>query len=118
MDKHNEQRSEIRLRDEVAVFVDVDQSPEDENTEKVFVTQTLDISANGLQIASDKTLPLNSLHQLCIEVELRRFYLVGEVAWVGERDGEYTIGFRILESEYTQVDLWKAYICERLHLSD
>ncbi len=119
-EENNEQRSEFRLTDEAMVFIETYASPagEDLPCNNIVISKTVDLSANGLQVIMDKPLPLHSLLQLCVEISGldRRFHLAGEVVWLAETSEprRYLIGFKLLESEQTNIADWKAYICDRL----
>ena len=112
MRQDQDKRSELRLQEEIAVFVEYESSPD--NKGKISFNHTQDISANGLQVISDKSLPLNSIHQICIEVGSEKFYLVAEVVWLRDTDGHCAIGFQLLDSHGTDIGSWKEYICKRL----
>ena len=109
-----EQRSELRLLDQLAVFIELESSPSCDRRQKICATNTIDISANGLQIVTENALPINSIHQLYIEVAELEFNLVAEVSWVKNVADEVSVGLLLLESEQTDIEDWKNYICERL----
>ena len=77
----NDKRSEFRINDEIAVFIETESSPHHTEKERICISKTIDVSANGIQILNDYELPLHSLLQLCIQIADRRFYLTTEVKW-------------------------------------
>ena len=106
-------RSEPRLTDEVAVFIEMQSSPEANPLDNLYLTKTLDISANGLKVLSDLPLPQKSIHQLCVEVAEARYYLVGQVAWQSKSEEGYALGFLLIESNQTQYSEWQEYVHKR-----
>lgn len=115
----NSQRSEWRLTDEFTAFIETFADNDNQGAGLV-ITKTVDVSANGIQIALDYSLPLQSLLRLCIESSDSEppFMLTGEVAWLRPRDQQTLIGFRLLESEDTDIIRWKEYIARCLLAGD
>lgn len=118
MDNLHDKRSEFRLSDEIAVFIEMESAPdqplEKNQTPLIGVSKTLDISANGVQILIDSPRPLNSLVQLCLQAAQQRFYVIGEVMWLRAAGEEFLAGFQLLESEHSDIAAWKEFICRRL----
>jgi len=117
--KNHDKRSEFRLNEEITVFIETFSSPQSEcQPANMVISTTIDLSANGIQIAMDNPLPLNSILRLCLETadNRRQFILVGEVVWQSETSNpkQHLIGFQLLESEQTDVAQWKEYIARRL----
>ena len=111
-----EKRQEFRLTTQETMFLELSLPHESEQTPKMVVCNTVDISANGLQVAMDNMLPAGSIHQLGIELEnpSRRFHLVGEVKWCRPRERTgYLIGFALYESDDTDIEAWKQAMVER-----
>jgi len=106
-----DKRKEQRILDEIAVFLERESSPDKpDDISALSLTKTLDVSASGLKVACDYSLPLNSVHQLCVEVLGQRFKLVAEVVWFSETPEEYLLGFQLIESKDTQIESWRNYI--------
>lgn len=114
MKKVDEKRSEFRLTSQVAVFIELESTPLQDQRGKLCITNTIDVSANGIQLVSDFELPLQSIHSLYIEIADSKFNLVGEVMWVSPEEENYLIGFQLIESHQTDIELWKTYICQLL----
>lgn len=116
MTASDENRSEYRLADAITVFIETSASPSGEPPPvKVSISETVDVSANGLQVTLDVDLPAGSVLPLCVECARprARFNLTGEVMWVRPspgREGLYLVGFRILENDQTDLHLWKQQI--------
>jgi hypothetical protein len=118
-DKHpngGEQRQETRLAAQETIFLELALPNESDQAPKMIVCNTVDISANGLQVAMDDTLPQGSIHQLGIELENppQRFHLVAEVKWCRPRDSSgFLVGFALYESDDTDIEAWKKAMAER-----
>ncbi len=110
----DEKRSELRLSSEVAVFIELETTPILDQHGKLCITNTIDVSANGIQLISDFKLPKHSIHSLYIEISGLKFNLVGEVMWISPVEDNHLIGFRLVESHQTDIELWKKYICQKL----
>lgn len=112
-----EQRQELRLSAEETVFIEVDDGGLDEPP-LIQISHSLDISANGVQLISDRPLEPGHIHRLCLQLvnPERRFYLTAQVAWCRPRPGDegYILGLQLLESMGTDVQGWKAWIAERI----
>lgn len=111
-----DKRQESRLITQETLFLELSLPNESEQTPKMVVCSTVDISANGLQVAMDDTLPAGSIHQLGIELENppQRFHLVGEVKWCRPRENSgFLIGFALYESDDTDIEAWKQAMAER-----
>ena len=110
-----EKRQELRLSAEETIFIEVDDGGLDE-TPQIQISRSLDVSANGLQLVSDQPLCPGHIHRLCLQLVNpdRRFYLTAQVAWCRPLDDDsYVLGLKLLESQGTDVHLWKAWIAER-----
>jgi hypothetical protein len=113
------QRSELRVNQELAVFVETYSTPSGEwRRPNVVVSKTVDLSANGLQIVMDKPMATGSILQLCVEFigEPTHYHLTGEVKWVATvgRKHDYLVGFLLMESDGTDIELWKLRIAQML----
>ena len=113
-----EQRQEFRLTAKEIVYIEMVSSYIDEATPSVVaISNSLDISANGICIVSDKHIAEGNIHSICVQLEnpKRRLELVAEVKWSRPTsDGkQYHIGFEFFESEGTDIEQWKEIIAER-----
>ncbi|MCC7517393.1 MAG: PilZ domain-containing protein [Pseudomonadales bacterium] len=111
------QRSELRVCQELAVFVETYSSPSGEwRRPNVVVSKTVDLSANGLQIVMDKPVAPGGVLQLCVEFvgEPTHYHLTGEVKWVAKvgRENDFLVGFMLLESDQTDIEAWKYRIAQ------
>jgi hypothetical protein len=108
------QRYEIRLLDQIAVFVELDPSPDSGGSKRICITNPMDISANGIHIVTEQRLPVNGIHQLYVDVAGLGYNLMAEVSWLRSTEEDVHIGGILHESEQTDIEAWKNYICERL----
>ncbi|MEZ5539060.1 MAG: PilZ domain-containing protein [Pseudomonadales bacterium] len=111
------QRTELRVSQELVVFVETYASPSgEERKPNVVVSKTIDLSANGLQIIVDKPIAPGSILRLCVEFlgEPRHYHLTGEVKWVAKvgREKDFLAGFLLLESDGTDIEPWKHRIAQ------
>ena len=119
MSSDNNHRSEYRLVDSITVFIETSASPNGEPPPvKVTISETVDVSANGLQVKLDYELPAGSLLPLCVQCSkpTATFNLTGEVMWVRQCDvaGIFLVGFRILENDQTDLQGWKEQVSQLL----
>ena len=117
--RYEDVRDEIRIEEEMTAFIETESTSSDGQVPaKFMVSKTSDLSANGFQAAIDEPLPLHSLLRVGLEVAEtgEQFRLVGEVMWVSEssESDKYLVGFKLIESEQTQILEWKEHVCQRL----
>ena len=109
-------RAETRLDLEETIFIEIIAS--DSRSEgSVIMCNSLDLSANGLQVILDEEISLGSILRLCIDLPTTDpIFLVGEVKWIrpDEAAGAYRIGFELFESEDTDIQRWKEMVADLL----
>jgi len=118
---NDSQRSECRLDNAFTAYVEIFSAPQAEGQAAgLVITKTVDVSANGIQIVLDNALPLQSILQLCLESSDGEapFMLTGEVAWLRPQEKQMLTGFRLLESDDTDIIRWKEYIARCLLAGD
>lgn len=110
MNHDTELRQEFRLSAQETVFIET--APD-----CIIISNSVDISANGLQIKIDQELPIGSIHQTSVQLDNPdfRLQLVTEVKWIkpAAEDDEFLIGLALFESEGTDIKQWKEMIAER-----
>lgn len=117
MVERNEQRGEYRIDSGEVVYIELE-AAEDGSASKILISRCVDISANGFQVVADEPLVVESIHQVCIQLDRPRcrLHMVAEVMWSrlykGE-DSEYSIGLRLYESQDTDIIQWKEVIAQR-----
>ncbi|HUH38589.1 MAG TPA: PilZ domain-containing protein [Spongiibacteraceae bacterium] len=113
----DERRTETRLHQQATVYVEVQASDYGDATPpRVVVCNSVDISANGLQVRMDDPLPVGTILRLCAEFHDARepLYLVGEVRWLRQETEGYAIGFSLFEADQSDISGWKSLVASRL----
>lgn len=115
LNDYNGERTEVRLGQSLVVFVENCCNPE----QPVFITQAVDVSANGLQLIMDCQLTLGAVLALGVEQKTETgrevFNLIGEVRWCEPyHTGGFAIGFQLLEAQDTDLARWKLAVVEML----
>jgi hypothetical protein len=116
-DDNSERRSETRLDEHATIFVERYAAEFDNSSPaSIVICQSVDLSANGLQVRMDQPIPLGTILRLCAQFSSGResLYVIGEVRWQREENGSYCIGFGLFESEETDIVAWKELIAGRL----
>lgn len=110
---NDELRQEDRLDTPLTVFIELIAADGDVPS-TIVISHSLDISANGLRVITDRELPLGSIFHSCIQCNssMQRFVLSTEVKWCRRylQLGEYLIGLALFESEDTDIQAWKEFI--------
>ena len=108
----DELRQEYRLNNQLTVVLEL--GTRDDGEPILLVSQSLDISANGLRVIADRSVGGNSILRCCIRHPPTdtQFLLVGEVKWCmpHNEEGDYLIGLSLFESEGTDIVQWKEFI--------
>lgn len=123
--KQPDKRQEYRLHRQETVFIEIDGGSFDgKQPVEILISQSLDLSANGLQLVVNEPLTPGCIHQIAIQLEEEPgpFNLVAEVKWCSERAGhqedtdtpQWTAGLAILESDNTLLPAWKSFMANRL----
>jgi len=116
-----EKRQELRLSAQETLFVEVDSGDKDSSTQ-IIISNSVDISANGMQVVIDRPLLVGSIHRLCLQLgdPEQRLYLTALIAWSRALidDEGFAVGMQVLESQGTDVLQWKEWIAERCALGD
>ena len=116
MNDQQDRRSERRIQQQATIFVEIQSGSADGREDaNVVLCNSIDLSANGLQLALDQSVPVGSILRLCVDQgpAFTPMYLVGEVRWVRQQGVEYFIGFSLYDAENSQINDWKAYIESR-----
>ncbi len=107
-------RTEPRLPHNEVIFVEIKTPGAMENDDlrpSVRASETVDISANGIQVRVHEPLRVGAIIQICIIRENTgdRYELVAEVRWQKRLPGSvgYLVGLALLESDGTSIVEWK-----------
>lgn len=117
----SERRSEQRLDEGVTIFVERYAAEFDNSRPaRIIICKSIDISANGLQVRIDQSIPIGTILRLCAQFRSGRqsLYVVGEVKWERREGDFYCIGFALFDSEQTDIIAWKELIAGRMSDGD
>jgi len=118
MTSSQEQRQEYRLNSVETVFIEVAAASFDgSEAAKVVVTNSVDLSANGLQVTLSEALEVGHIFQVSVQLrgESKRVQMATEVMWV--RPGEaglFLVGLALLASDESGLHLWKTLLADKL----
>ena len=111
-------REHIRLQLDTRVFIELAAADPVAGTEaELLQCKVLDVSWGGLKVEIEEPLIDGSI--LSIGVFLpgvdEPFYLAGEVRWcipvdLGNTDGNWTAGFKVLTSSGSDADSWREFL--------
>ncbi|WP_101758791.1 PilZ domain-containing protein [Oceanicoccus sp. KOV_DT_Chl] len=117
MTDSSERRSETRIEEKTTVFVEVCSASFDNSSPaNVIICNSLDISANGIQVEMDEEVAIGTILRICAEFSNsdKALYLVGETKWVKQEEDHFNIGFELYEAEDTDIAGWKEVIAGML----
>ncbi|MCZ6830796.1 MAG: PilZ domain-containing protein [Gammaproteobacteria bacterium] len=113
-------REQPRLDEHSTIFIETLAASENSSQqESILICNSLEISASGVRVCVDDELETGALLRLGIELaELERpLYMVGEVRWCkpAQRPEQgYHVGFKLLESDGTDYEIWKKLVQEMI----
>ena len=114
----DERREEARLNMGAEIYIEtVSQEPGEENPSVVLKCESVDLSANGLQVLVYEALVVGAIHTLLIEFDAHEkpFKLIAEVRWVKPHAQGYLIGLSLYDSEGTEIIDWKFMMAKSLN---
>ncbi len=117
-DNSDDRRGETRVDEHATIFVERTAADFDNShPANIVICNSVDISANGLQVRMDEPIPIGTILRLCAQFNSAResLYVVAEVKWLRQEQDHYCIGFALFESEQTDIIAWKQLIAHRLH---
>lgn len=120
-DNHHERRSELRLDEQATIFIEVMcAGVDDDGSPEIVICNSLDISANGIQVALDEGIAVGSILRLGIQLGkgCETMYLVGEAKWVRQELDQFLVGFELYDAENTDIADWKEAIATFLDNND
>ena len=101
---------------EETVFIEIIAS-DSRSAGSVIMCNSLDLSANGLQVIVDEEISIGTILRICIDLkEEEPIFLVAEVKWQRPDvdSGAFRIGFLLFESEDTDIQRWKELVATLL----
>lgn len=120
-DKSHERRSELRIDEQATIFLEIMSASHDNSSApNVVICNSLDLSANGIQVAMDDEIAVGSILRLGVDLPDGKdaLYLVGEAKWVRRDGDQYLIGFELYDAENTDIAGWKEAIAHFLNETD
>ena len=118
MQTSSDRRSELRIDAQATILLEVMSASYDNSSPaKVIICNSLDISANGIQIELDDKIAVGSILRLGVDLgrDIDTLYLVGEARWVHRDSEQYKVGFELYDAEGTDIANWKQTIADRLN---
>lgn len=122
-----DQRQEFRLVTKAKVLIEL----YDEHSEQpvLLATESLDISANGVQLQCNRAISPFCIHPLKITIEqaqenspdpqIYSFNLIAEIKWcTAKNTQEYLVGLSLYEAEQTDIQRWKEFIADSMQPID
>jgi Tfp pilus assembly protein PilZ len=113
-----DQRQHQRLDERSTIFIEVLAGGEHSaQQESILICNSLEISSGGLRVCVDDEFETGAILQLGIELpELEDpLYVVGEVRWCSpapKNNPGYLVGFKLLESDGTDYEIWSKLLEE------
>ncbi|MBB3048467.1 uncharacterized protein with von Willebrand factor type A (vWA) domain [Litorivivens lipolytica] len=113
-----ERRQDARFDDQSLVFVETESAqPGTLAPTKLALARTLDISAKGLQIATQEALTANRILRIFVDNgEDYPLTLVGEVKWTRQEGEEHLSGIELYPSRETAQKQWAEKVRHKLAL--
>jgi Tfp pilus assembly protein PilZ len=113
---NNERRIEHRVQEKATIFLELLSESEKDTEASVIICNSVDLSANGIQVQVDEAVAIGSILRLVVDFSNHSdpIYLIGEVKWVSESQGQHFIGFELYDAENSNIIGWKNRIAEML----
>jgi len=114
----DERREEARLNLGAEIYIEtVSQEPGEDKPPVVLKCESVDLSANGLQVLVYEALVVGAIHTLLIEFDTHEkpFKLIAEVCWVKPHAQGYLTGLSLYDSEGTEIIDWKFMMAKSLN---
>lgn len=118
---NKDQRQEFRLEQSETIFIEVKTAYSEhlDHQSQLLICRSADVSANGIRAVIDEELPVGAIYQLAVDLNQRRLCLVAQVKWLRQSQlhSGFEVGLMILDSDDTDVELWKLHIADQLSSS-
>ena len=101
----DDNRRDIRRASSERLFAQVVQSNDNDLVGTTLNCEAIDISANGLKIAADRTLPVGCVLDLWVDDSRKpgKFFLSSDVRWSGENE----FGVQLHNGTATDIEAWR-----------
>jgi hypothetical protein len=116
--ENGDKRGEERLNESAALFIEVESvEPDQADTGRVIVCETVDFSANGIQCNLTEKLAVGAIFQVALVLPTfdKVYKLSAEVIWLRSMGNTYATGLRFFDSEGTEIVDWKLTISDVIH---
>jgi len=114
----DEKREEARLNLEAEIYIEtVSTEPGENRPPEVTRCESVDLSANGLQVLLPEKLVIGAIHTLIIDVALQEqtYRLSAEVKWVRPSSSFFQTGLYLYDSDGTAIIDWKFMLAQHLN---
>jgi len=103
--QEDDNRRDIRRASSERLFAQVVQSNYNDLVGTTLSCEAIDISANGLKIAADRTLPVGCVLDLWVDDSRKpgKFFLSSDVRWSGENE----FGVQLHNGTATDIEAWR-----------
>lgn len=111
----SDQREHLRAASTAAVFIELQsRDPLSAEPASMLMCKLLNVSAAGMRIRVDRSLPAGNIFSLCASFNDGRKILrvVAEVRWVEKEDHYYHVGMSIFDSSFTDIASWKLLVAD------
>ncbi len=110
-----DERASARFEKDCTIFVELESASENNPESKIVICNSLDLSAGGLQLVLDRSIPKGNILRLCLDIKGRDLiFVVAQVMWLKRNDEtkDFNFGLMLLNSEGTDFDHWQLAISE------
>ena len=109
-DRDREQRKEFRKASDERLFLQIVNSDNRDVIGTTISCRALDVSANGLKIASEQQIPEGAAIDLWVDDSLNsgKYFLSSEVRWSEPMDNGFHVGLLLRESSATDIQAWRS----------
>ncbi len=104
-----EQRKEYRRVSSERVFIQIVECSDQDMVGTTVSCETLDISAGGLRVTTERFVPVGCKLDLWVDNIARpgKFFLTSDVRWIRQVADKYELGVELHEGSATDIDAWR-----------
>lgn len=118
MERGEERREHIRLRQKGRVYVTVLSAPDHSELENETLScSSEDVSASGVRLAVPSSFPVGSLMEMRVVTRdpIKVYWHIGRVVWCKKRqDGTYRAGVRFTKTPEDTLKAWEKALAAKL----
>lgn len=116
MSKLVDERAVPRIKKDVTIFIEVQSAlTKDQSEEDIIICKSLDLSSGGLHVTIDRAIPEGRILRLCLDMKNKDpIFVVAVVIWQHQDEDtkDYHVGFKLLDSQGTDLADWQQAILE------